>query len=93
MIRQGATEADRSQIVSIAPTTTSFHNNSHIPDIGGVVALSPGEEGGAHDGLGVVGRDLPQAVVRLQAALGQLQVQVSPTGVHLQHLDIVRLEG
>ena len=53
-----------------------------------MVALCPGEEGCLHDRLGVVGRDLPQAVVRLQATLGQLQVKVAPAGVHLQHLDL-----
>ena len=67
-----------------------YHNFPNVPDIRRVVVLSPGEECGAHDGLGVVRWDLPQAVVRLQTSLGQLQVQVSPTWVHLQHLKIIR---
>ena len=88
LIRQGLTEAR--PILSIAPNLLfpPLPPFLFIPYVGGVVALCPGEEGCLHDRLGVVGRDLPQAVVRLQATLGQLQVKVAPAGVHLQHLDL-----
>ena len=56
-----------------------------------MVVLSPGEEVCLHDLLGVVGRDLPEAGVGLVTSLGQLEVKVSPTAVHLQHLDGVRV--
>ena len=52
-----------------------------------MVVLGPRQEVGLHDLLGVIGRDLPQTGVRLMATLGQLQMKVSTTAVHLQHLD------
>ena len=57
------------------------------PDVGSVVVLSSRQEVRLHDLLGVIGRDLPQTGVRLMATLGQLQMKVSTTAVHLQHLD------
>ena len=54
-----------------------------------MVALSPGQEGGPHHRLGVVRRDLPQAVVRFQTALRQLEVEIASAWVHLQNLEEV----
>ena len=51
-----------------------------------MVVLGPRQEVGLHDLLGVIGRNLPQTGVRLVASLGQLEVKVSTTAVHLQHL-------
>ena len=57
------------------------------PDVGSVVVLSSRQEVRLHNLLGVIGRDLPQTGVRLVATLGQLEMKVSTTAVHLQHLD------
>ena len=56
-----------------------------------MVVLCSGQEVRLHNLLGVIGRDLPQTGVRLMAALGKLEVEVSTTAVHLQHLDGVRV--
>ena len=61
------------------------------PDVGSVVVLSSRQEVRLHDLLGVIGRDLPQTGVRLMATLGKLEVEVSTTAVHLQHLDGARV--
>ena len=63
----------------------------YSPDVGSVVVLGSRQEVGLHHLLGVIGRDLPQTGVRLVASLGQLQVKVATTAVHLQHLDGVRV--
>ena len=52
-----------------------------------MIILSSGQEVSSHDLLGVVGWDLPQSGVRLVAPARELEVQVPPTAVHLQHLD------
>ena len=57
------------------------------PDVGSVVVLGSRQEVGLHHLLGVIRRDLPETGVRLVATLGQLQVKVSTTAVHLQHLN------
>ena len=52
-----------------------------------MIALRPSQEVCLHDLFGVVGRDLPDLGVGLVASAGQLEVEVAPAAVHLQHLD------
>ena len=56
-----------------------------------MVVLSSGQEVRLHNLLGMIGRDLPETGVRLVTTLGQLEMKVSATAVHLQHLDGVRV--
>jgi hypothetical protein len=61
-------------------------NAGPAPDVGGVVVLAPGDEGGTGEGAGLIGRHAPAAGVALRCAPQQLKMQVAAAAIQLPHL-------